>query len=765
MTKLSTDRLLRFLFPIGLALLVLALTPFRVDPVFSIKEDVFTLISTLIIVLGLWHICRNGFSINKPILIFGLFVCFAMISTSWAPNRYEAFKEAYRWALIFGVMLIAYQIDATRRKSILYVGMITGAIASSLGILEYYGIPVLFSEHGKLISLFGHQNLLGQYLSIVFVWSVCMFLFQKKYRWLSFICALINLYGLFITVCRSAWLASVVGLGFVLILSAMRQSVGAMLKKILLVCLVACICLGSFYFVERILSYRSTSLSDDVATRSKLTTYSPSKVLKQPQDVLKTESPLSGREIIWKSTWTLIKRSPVFGYGIGNYWIVFPSTDPEFVDFSKYVHNDYLQVCLETGVLGFILFVSFLAMAFIKILHHRPDDSSNIIYYSLFAAVVVICVDAVFSYDFCMPVPSYIFAVSMGTLLTMSYLGKKRVQLGKSLKIFLILVCFSLMLLAGWWLYIRNAGFYYYYKASADIKEQKDTKDFTQAKIYLGTACRYLPYEPELLFFDVMLELHDGNFAVARQKGYNLLDLTPYEKKILLLMAKIEAIMGNEGSSEQLYSRLVASDSPLDSVYVQNMLEHYDMFSEQMHTSALTVGSAEKMLNELDSTLSKQPENTFAHFIRGTLLLKKAAWVDAGDDFSYCIKYGNKYPLAYLFRGMCHARTRNLEQAYRDYEQYAQFDPKSEVALLGLAIAAQKMGLSDEAEQRLQEVLHLNPNNAKALRNMGILQMERGNESAAADYFSRSLQIDPHQANAAAIRAVIDSVRASAQEE
>ena len=746
-------------------MLVLAISPFRVDPVFSIKEDVFILISTLIIVLGLWQICRNGFSVSKQIVIFGLFVCFAMISILWAPNRYEAFKEIYRWVLIFGVMLVVYQIDARRRTGILYVGMITGAIASSLGILEYYGVRVLFAEHGKLISLFGHQNLLGQYLSIAFVWSVCMLLLQKKYRWLSCICALINLYGLFITVCRSAWLASLVGLGLVLILSAMRQSVEAMLKKLLLISFIGFICLGSFYFVERIVNSRLTSLSDDVATRSQLTVQSTPKVLKEPQDVLKTDRFLSGRDILWGSTWKLIKRSPVYGHGIGNYWIVYPSTDPEFVDFSKYVHNDYLQVCLETGVIGFLLFVFFLAMAFVKILHHRPDDASHLVYYSLFASVVVICVDSVFSYAFCMPVPSYIFAVSMGTLLNMSYPVNRRVGLRKSLKIFLIMVCCGLMLLAGWWLYVRNAGFFYYYKASAEIKGQKDTKDITRTKKYLQTACRYLPYEPELLFFDIMLELHDGNFAVARQKGYHLLDLTPYEKKILLLMAKIEAIMGNEGSSEQLYSRLVASDSPLDSVYVQKMLEHYDMFDQQMHTSTLTAGSADKMLKELDSTLYKQPGNTFAHFIRGTLLLKKAAWVDAGNDFSYCIEHGNKYPLAYLFRGMCYARTRNLEQAYRDYEQYVQFDPKSEVALLGLAIAAQKMELRDETEQRLQEVLSLNPNNSKALRNMGILLMEKGDDSSAADYFSRSLQIDPHQANAAAIREFVDSIQGESQEE
>ncbi len=744
--------MLKILFTAGLALTALSLSPFRVDPVFSIKEDFFILVSTLIIVTGLWYIYFNGLKLTIPIILLGAFAMLAVTSILWASNRYEGFKEAYRWLLFFGVALIAFQIRYTGYiKNFIFAGMITGAITALLGIFEYYGLRLLFAEEGKIISLFGHQNLLGQYLSIAFVWSVCMVLFYEKLRWLSFVCALITLYGLLITVCRSAWLGSVAGLGCVFILYALNRRIALIARKFLLFCLIVFIALGVFISLEKFLPAGSdiTAVGSRVADGS----------LKTVRDVVISDNILSDRQIIWKSTLKLISRRLFFGHGIGNYWIMYPSTDPEFVDFSKYAHNDYLQILSETGVAGFSLFGLFLIISLWKILRYLPRANFRHVYYPLTAGVVAVCVDAVFSYGFFMPVPSYVFAVSIGALLAMLPVQGLSAKTFKSAKIIATGLSCWFILVAGCYLYARNAGYYYYYKASLEIARDYEAKDLSRAKKYIGKAVSYLPYEPELKFFEIMFELQEGNFSSARNIGYVLLGLTPYEKKIILFMAKLEAVMGNKGSSEKLYARMAASDTPLNSVYVQNMLEHYDSFYEQIHSSALTVEAHEAIISELNNTLEKQPDNEFARFIRGSLLLKSGNWSAANDDLTFCIETCEKYPLAYLLRGMCNARTGDLKQAYRDYERYAVFDPKSEAAILGIAIVSQKMGLFEQAQHHLQHVLRLNPKNAKALRNMGILQLEKGNELLAADYFERSLQIDPRQTNADDIRAVIESIR------
>ncbi len=76
-----------------------------------------------------------------------------------------------------------------------------------------------------------------------------------------------------------------------------------------------------------------------------------------------TAQDVRAREEPAKYTVDLIKDYPVFGSGPGSFYVAFMKYRPETVlDFYDFTHNDYAQIASESGILGFGLIGSFVAL-------------------------------------------------------------------------------------------------------------------------------------------------------------------------------------------------------------------------------------------------------------------------------------------------------------------------------------------------------------------------------------------------------------------
>ncbi len=70
------------------------------------------------------------------------------------------------------------------------------------------------------------------------------------------------------------------------------------------------------------------------------------------------------RFVIWQPAWRLFLEHPLFGIGLGSYYLAIPPyLDLHDYSAQYYVHNDYLQIALETGVPGLLLFLSIYVFA------------------------------------------------------------------------------------------------------------------------------------------------------------------------------------------------------------------------------------------------------------------------------------------------------------------------------------------------------------------------------------------------------------------
>ena len=116
------------------------------------------------------------------------------------------------------------------------------------------------------------------------------------------------------------------------------------------------------------------------------------------------------RFVIWQPAWELFLHHPLTGIGLGTYFLAVPPT-LHIHDHSAgfYVHNDYLQIALETGIPGFILFLLILLATTSRLIKslrasHR-DHPQRLNFLALFAALLTLAIHSVFTYNlYIMPI-------------------------------------------------------------------------------------------------------------------------------------------------------------------------------------------------------------------------------------------------------------------------------------------------------------------------------------------------------------------------
>ncbi len=120
------------------------------------------------------------------------------------------------------------------------------------------------------------------------------------------------------------------------------------------------------------------------------------------------------RTIFFEDGMKLFKLSPVWGHGIGAFENASQSVQSFYYQ-TKYVHNHYIQTLLETGVIGFILFVGLVVVSAIMIWRSRRKENFHPMTPALGALLVFMAVHAgvevVFSVYYYLPLAFGVFAL------------------------------------------------------------------------------------------------------------------------------------------------------------------------------------------------------------------------------------------------------------------------------------------------------------------------------------------------------------------
>lgn len=267
-------------------------------------------------------------------------------------------------------------------KKILFSSSVSLFICSIYGIYQnFFAAPDttwtdedMFSEiETRVVSTFENPNVFGEYL-ILLLPIVITFLVVSKQpykRAFSFACLAASVMALVYTWSRGAWLGAIASM-FIFLVIINRRAIAFYLTGIFAVPF-------AIPFLPSSIIERFTSIGN------------------------MTDSSTSYRVFIWEASVGMIKDYFFSGIGVGS--VAFQTVYSEYalagIETAPHSHNLYLQILVELGVFGFLIFLISIFMLFSKaftFLKKSEDKDSKIIVGALLCGIIAFLVQGLTDY-------------------------------------------------------------------------------------------------------------------------------------------------------------------------------------------------------------------------------------------------------------------------------------------------------------------------------------------------------------------------------
>ena len=321
----------------------------------SVTFKVNILLPVLSIIAGLFLIKQYNdkkisFSLSYSQLLILIFFVYASLSFFWA-NDLFLFLE--KWLIYFSGAFMFYVVSKINIKKyipkISVVISLSGILVALIGILQYlFSFPSYDWLHYNNIpaSTFGNKNAANQFLVLVFPLVLFLLLNTEKRILRFFAGVTINaiLFYMFYSVTKGAWIAVFVESLFILAYVVINKNLQ---KKLLRFETIALVFIPFIFFLS-LQSFTNKDISIDAfggALSSVQERYNNSK---------------SSRWVIWKHSIEFIDDSPFIGSGLGNFNDL--TINQGIHQKLQRAHNDYLEILVELGFIGFSIFLICVAL-------------------------------------------------------------------------------------------------------------------------------------------------------------------------------------------------------------------------------------------------------------------------------------------------------------------------------------------------------------------------------------------------------------------
>ncbi len=308
-------------------------------------------------------------------------LAFLALSSLWSLAPAITIRRLTLEAMVCGTIVMA-TLSVPRPKDILVpvVWLMIGAMLINL-------MPVLFQPAGKIghPGIYNHKNTLGQTSCLAIL--VCIYgvslpgsALRRAASFLTFAVALFTLLqSRSKTALGLTFVAPVIGLYFYFLCSTCRIPLIYALPASIVAFICAYVLFSGITGIE----------SGDIFLW------------------LFNDETFSGRTIIWQYALDKIQERPWLGFGFEGFWDIGP-TSPKFqtqnfIARMPHAHNGYLEVMLETGRIGFGLFMIFLLIV-IRVIG-RTTEIDNTVFYFFITMLSYILVNETMEHDVFSPMP------------------------------------------------------------------------------------------------------------------------------------------------------------------------------------------------------------------------------------------------------------------------------------------------------------------------------------------------------------------------
>ena len=333
---------------------------------------------------------------------FTLYFLFFIWSSITVINSRNLSESIYTLGEIFSLLvsflfLIYFLSKVNSLKNVLFyiiIGLLTIEVVSVIAPFIFELSQGRQTQRSMILRGYtGNINILAYILLIKFPLLIYFQITKKGYYKLNFLLTVLIVFIIFsIFATRSAMLTmffiTILIFCFMMFIKSfnLKQTIKVLLKPLFLP-----------IFIGLLLNNLESSLSTSQSFQSRLST------LTEIQD----DRSLSQRSRYYKAAFESFKEKPIMGKGIGTW--EFESIPYERNEMKNYVvpyhvHNDYLELLAETGIIGMTLYFGMIFFIFYhllrKILDREADQETKLFSIFLITSLSVYLIDSMFNFPF-----------------------------------------------------------------------------------------------------------------------------------------------------------------------------------------------------------------------------------------------------------------------------------------------------------------------------------------------------------------------------
>lgn len=347
---------------LSLLLVLLALlSPFFNESLANIRWVLFSGITALYV--AKWSHYLRVPELKTLFVLFLLNGLLRILSIAWSPDPfYTAQRSVSLFLMTFYVMALcslAVRENAIRGivQALMMWAALIIAMSGAMVVLGYQNVPFSGLEvyrgiTNRFAGVLGNPNQLGIFLIVSLPLMAAWWLEQTRRRWFLLPLLLAGVWMLIASGSRAGVLSLIAGAGGILFVLRIQYRVA----------IIVSIILGSI----------ALSVVDTKDLESSVAGF----FNRGPAKSFDLEEAASNRLERWELGWKSISKRPLFGqgYGIGG---VNDGSNPLISDFDRgyALHNSYLQIWQENGLLGLVLTIVLLLGAILKVLKIKVAPS------------------------------------------------------------------------------------------------------------------------------------------------------------------------------------------------------------------------------------------------------------------------------------------------------------------------------------------------------------------------------------------------------
>ena len=486
------------------------------DAGFDNDVSIYTAIILSVILILDISFDDRAVKINKIALVFFVFLLWSSFSITWSVYPIRTVIELVQLSVCLSTYVLITKLSEESLDKIVNSVLIIAFLVSTLGLGEY-----IFITGSRIQSTFTNPNPFGIFIGMIFLTtlSISIRIKSKLFNFLSvFFLTILFLSG------SRASMGAVLFSMFLVYFGLSKEEIKKGIIKTSIIILIALITSQilmyvSIYIRENI--FINKSILESITRKSSFVT-----------------SSLKGRLEFWRVAFELFKNKPITGYGLGTYFCAYYTEYGMNQWYTRFTHNHYLQIASELGIVGIMLFLSFIWNSFKGIVYSAKKDYKPEYFWGIVSAIVAFLLHIGVDFTWNFPGVTIIFILFLA-IITKDI--PRTISLSKPVSyIFLIL----LIVVSSWQL--ASTKLYQYALNNEDVKSNDST-----LKIVSLTNKGYpistfgLSYESDLYLrkHQVTNNINDlENSLLLMEKAVKL---APYDYNLANKLASIYYIKGD----------------------------------------------------------------------------------------------------------------------------------------------------------------------------------------------------------------------------